>query len=795
MIKLADINKKFNDKLVLKNINIEFQSNSLTIITGESGCGKTTLFNIINGYIKSDSGSIDYDNHKILYNMVDDMNINILSVLDNLKLVNDDITKIDEILTELQIGYLKKKRVSKLSKGEQVRVSIARALLSDFDTILFDEPTGNLDEDTAKTVFELFKKYSQYKTIIVASHDKELSKNYADYLYLLSDCSLQLINDNKNKKIVANVCSNISKPNSKTLYKYAYKKAFRNPVLYVLALILMVLTSFITSYKQVDEEKTSTSIINALDEEFFTIYRDDTFKNYSTVKEYMDGKEIANKFHLYNDYLNLENYFKYNSTINAAFYEEFKEVYTLPKSIDDYTLTRENSDSSFTYYYPIIINTQVKQFFIDEYNVDYQVGQIFDYTLNTESYYHIKYEIVDILDIGYDYNSFTDLFPVIIPQSSYFELVRYVGISDRSIIDSLVSLHNEEVGLSIMSSNSNIWPMEVIDSDFITYDEVKEITEPGTYYYVGDLPKNDNEIMLSNFSIYYRLTGNDVLDKFDDDDWFSLYQITEKEYREKQTPFIEKYKETGYPVTILQDFTNSGEGYTENIKIVGYVGYKVVTENDDGTVNESYKDLIYDAIILTDDFYYKFENDILDNNRVAYNYNDSFYISKEEALKQYPNIINNTISIKESSISLAYKQLINMTGFRTIILYVGLVVFVLSAIVILIYFNNSYKTMKHDFAVFLSYGKTKKDLIKILILFTSIIILPTLIFIIGFIPALNVISQAQIHSYGISGAYMSFSYILPVISVFITVIVFLLISLLPLLKFRKQNLLGVIKNE
>lgn len=99
-----------------------------------------------------------------------------------------DESKVDEILEELEISHCKNKYPSEMSGGEQQRVAIARALITNPAVIFADEPTGNLDAGSAKTVAEMLSKASQRydQTIIMVTHDRQMA-DYADRIITISD--------------------------------------------------------------------------------------------------------------------------------------------------------------------------------------------------------------------------------------------------------------------------------------------------------------------------------------------------------------------------------------------------------------------------------------------------------------------------------------------------------------------------------------------------------------------------------------------------------------------------------
>jgi len=209
IIKLTKISKKFSgshrDIVVLKNVNLKINKGELVSLTGPSGSGKSTLLHIIalldqptsgEVFFKKRSFSKSNDNEK---DLVRKKGISIIYQQNNLL---SDFTALENVLIPLvNNGYSwkesKKKATkvlslvnlskrlnhfpSELSGGEQQRVAVARALITEPDLILADEPTGSLDRKTANEIFSLFLKLkSKNRTILYATHNRELS-NRADY--------------------------------------------------------------------------------------------------------------------------------------------------------------------------------------------------------------------------------------------------------------------------------------------------------------------------------------------------------------------------------------------------------------------------------------------------------------------------------------------------------------------------------------------------------------------------------------------------------------------------------------
>ena len=216
LIQLSNLNKIFvNEKKVnvLKKINYKFKKGKIYSIMGPSGSGKSTLLNLLSLIDRPTSGSITIENNYIDFtdskknDLLRAKKIGIIYQQNNLL---SDFTAIENIyLASLAAGNSKETSIvksktllrkvgltsrsnhypSQLSGGEKQRISIARALINDPQIILADEPTGSLDLETAKNVFEILKKQiNPSRLIIFATHNRF----FADK----SDCLLEIVNGN-----------------------------------------------------------------------------------------------------------------------------------------------------------------------------------------------------------------------------------------------------------------------------------------------------------------------------------------------------------------------------------------------------------------------------------------------------------------------------------------------------------------------------------------------------------------------------------------------------------------------
>lgn len=175
-IKLEHINKKFNDVVLLNNINYEFFSSNVYIIKAPSGSGKTTLLTILSNLEKPSSGKVVLNgfpqiSNPFSYLFTDYQLFFELTGIENLLLVSKDKDKIYSFAKRLKIDLLLNKKVSTYSKGEAQRLGIIRIIMENKPILILDEPTGNLDEKNTQIVYDLLNEISTNKIIIIVTHD------------------------------------------------------------------------------------------------------------------------------------------------------------------------------------------------------------------------------------------------------------------------------------------------------------------------------------------------------------------------------------------------------------------------------------------------------------------------------------------------------------------------------------------------------------------------------------------------------------------------------------------------
>ena len=195
-----------NRRKVLRGINVQMEQGKLYAILGPSGCGKTTLLSLMGGLDSPTSGQILFEDQDIAKTGLSDHRKNHVSfIFQAYNLIDYLNPKENVALTSKlpplpileRLGLTKeeaKRNVLKLSGGQQQRVAIARALASEAPVILADEPTGNLDEDTARDITEILKEsaHKMNKCVVVVTHSNELAKQ-ADVICRLKRGELQVL--------------------------------------------------------------------------------------------------------------------------------------------------------------------------------------------------------------------------------------------------------------------------------------------------------------------------------------------------------------------------------------------------------------------------------------------------------------------------------------------------------------------------------------------------------------------------------------------------------------------------
>ena len=207
MIEIKNLHKSYRrGKEIIPNLNLSFGETGLTMIVGKSGCGKTTLLNIVGAMDLDFEGQVsidgldlkeasykeivDYRNFTSAFVFQKNSLFEFLTVEENLKLcmnIQNNTADISEALEKVGLKGFEHKKVKSLSGGEKQRVAIARALIKNCKIIFADEPTSALDTKNAHKIFQLFKEISKDKLVVLVTHDLKKAVLYADRIIRFVD--------------------------------------------------------------------------------------------------------------------------------------------------------------------------------------------------------------------------------------------------------------------------------------------------------------------------------------------------------------------------------------------------------------------------------------------------------------------------------------------------------------------------------------------------------------------------------------------------------------------------------
>ena len=210
MLKLSNISKRYKSGyLALNNIDLVLPNSGFVALVGENGCGKTTLLNIIATIDKPTSGTITYNeieyNRKsyryirgeiVSYVQQESVFSNYLNMYDNISLASSDGDLINAELEAYGIESKLNDYPYLLSGGQRQKCAFIRGRIKEFDILLVDEPTSNMDDKTEKDAYRVLKELSADKLVIVVSHNMQIVNEYADIIIRMDNAEIVELIDN-----------------------------------------------------------------------------------------------------------------------------------------------------------------------------------------------------------------------------------------------------------------------------------------------------------------------------------------------------------------------------------------------------------------------------------------------------------------------------------------------------------------------------------------------------------------------------------------------------------------------
>ena len=206
-IEIRSLTLSYDENLILSNCNLRLEEGEILVILGPSGCGKTTLLRAIAGFVKPDSGSIQLNGRSLDHLQPEERNIGMLfqrpvlfphkDVLGNIlfayrKKKDRKMKEVNEIMQDMGIYKMKNQAIETLSGGEAQRVVLARALLTNPELLLLDEPLSSLDLNVRRQLASEIRATLKSKNIaaIHVTHDHEEAEIIGDRIIHWSELNL-----------------------------------------------------------------------------------------------------------------------------------------------------------------------------------------------------------------------------------------------------------------------------------------------------------------------------------------------------------------------------------------------------------------------------------------------------------------------------------------------------------------------------------------------------------------------------------------------------------------------------
>ncbi len=301
MVKLVDVSKYYNSNgivtIALEHVYLEFKKNDIVAITGESGSGKSTLLNIICGNDSYDEGEIYFQGNETSYFDVSDLdsfrnkyvgfiyqNYNIIdsyTALQNVMMPlilkgvpkKEAKLKAKELLKKVGLENRIRHRGTKLSGGEKQRVVIARALACDPEILACDEPTGNLDSNTAREIIDLIKEIAKDKLVLIVTHNYEQVKDIATRKVTLVDGKviedrvIKEVEETKNKEMILDK----TKMKFKDILYFTKNNLFSTPkkTLFSFLVIAIMFFTFLYIFQSINYSFLSSEYTYSIDGNYF----------------------------------------------------------------------------------------------------------------------------------------------------------------------------------------------------------------------------------------------------------------------------------------------------------------------------------------------------------------------------------------------------------------------------------------------------------------------------------------------------------------------------------------------
>ena len=466
MIELIDVSKKFKDNVLFHGVSFKINSPGIYSFVGDNGVGKTTLLNIINRSTSVSSGKV-INSHKNISFVSQKVNL-----IDHLTIKEHfDIYKLKHsLLRKFNLLHKLNSYPRELSLGQRQRISCIIGLYSPSTLLIIDEPTSHLDNKNALIMFKEIKKVSEYKTVLLVSHNQNLVNEYSDAIYELDNNVLSLIKKNgvqDRKFIRQKIKLNFKRYIKKSILKNKKINLFYSLIIFILSFLLLLTNSISFSLDSVISEEKKY----ALDYNKFYLRECESInKSGIVIKKCSNlSEEKLEKLNDYKVSLNLDllmNSLYESNNFSAISYDDYSLKKGRYPSKYNEIITNDNYDIGdvITLESSKIITYEKTDLYFNTLQLTV-VGTVEDKHLLKDDKYYLDYDLLsEYLKEEKLINNNIDLY-------SYF---KWLEIDSYKYV-----LYFDDIDISVLTKNS----IEYLSSSYEYYESLSSLNNEISYYF------------------------------------------------------------------------------------------------------------------------------------------------------------------------------------------------------------------------------------------------------------------------------------------------------------------------
>lgn len=683
---IENLQKKYDDRIVFKSVNIKIKKNGFYVLSGKNGSGKSTLFKILNNIEKADFGEIYFYNSSnekecvfdnISYCPAIPILFDSLTVLNNIKIISNDEEKINYYLNLFELNNLKNKKTKELSAGEKIRVCLIRTFLENKPIILLDEITKHLDKGLRTVVLNELQILSKDRIIIYTTHYKSDIPDLTINILTFDDEQIYYETDEE----IYNI---INKKNNFINFKIV-KKVFNWNLNYLFLmlnlLIILIFTILITIFS---EKNYKLLYRNSIDQNSYVeMYNGRTVINGDINIDdlsILNDKNYYNVYYASNVFDNMIGFNQINKTFNCNI-----NYFNIVNNYNNYELKNNEVVISDFLYFSLSQNFNI---------LNDAIGEYFEY-------FSTKFYIYEIYETSFKNKKEEFIYKADKLPNNENELYNLINLYQKQVLDELLkdtdfyfdykNIYNQMYcNYETFEKLIYLRRSALIEKNRSYYNNIESLADVKYNLSYGRLPKNDNEVVIDENQL-----GALAIQKF------NSYNKPKEEYLDIEYEFV----------FLSQDRKKNQK---LNLKVVGIISLIETKENED-TIKKYDNILIdYNGTIIKEIFYWK--DYFVANETIGLSSIDE-EIAKVLYNDDYILINNNTINLINS-----YKI---KSQFSNYIKIIAIIVFIILCFILSLSIVLEYKFLNNNFNV-LKYIKIKKK--KVINYYSIKSLLETLIF-------------------------------------------------------------------